>query len=578
MRPRFSEVRKKLKADYSRFPKLKLAILGDAPTQLLHQAIRGMSFDAQLDVEIYEADFDQINLQVADPNSKLYRFAPEVVLIAQSSERFLSDYYKLALPDRSEFADHRIEAVRAIYGTVTRRRQARTLICNLPELDDAVHGSFANKNLHSSLFQFRRFNLKLMELAAACPDLFVVDVASLQNRLGRDAIHSARSYVNQGFTFDLEFWPRVAERVLQILLALRGKVVKAVIVDLDNTLWGGVIGDDGLQHIQLGDLGIGKAFSGLQRWLKELKERGIILCVCSKNFEKTAKEPFVNHPDMLLRLQDIAVFVANWENKVDNIQHIRNVLNIGFDSIVYLDDNPFERNMVKQAIPSLNVPELPDDPVDFLGYLQDLNLFETTTLSQEDSARTRQYREEAERATLQKNYASEDEFLASLDMVASAKPFDSFAAPRIAQLSQRSNQFNLRTIRYTEEDITRIAKDPRFLTLYFTLADRYGDYGLISVVILERQGTGLFIDTWLMSCRVLKRTMEQFVLNQIIETAMAQGATRIVGEYVPSGKNELVQNLLLDLGFTASGKHWELPATHFEKRPTRITQPPQPLP
>jgi FkbH-like protein len=260
-------------------------------------------------------------------------------------------------------------------------------------------------------------------------------------------------YINADMIFSLDFIPVFTKQLNDIILALRGKFNKCLILDLDNTTWGGIVGDDGVENIKIGDLGIGKAFSKLQTWAKALKERGVILCICSKNDEANAKEPFEKHPDMVLRLEDISVFVANWENKASNIRNIQEILNIGFDSVVFLDDNPFERNLVRLELPDVIVPELPEDPAEYLDYLLSLNLFETVSFSENDKDRTKQYQAEAERVSSVAKFANIDEYLASLEMVSDVKEVDSFSLPRVAQLTQRSNQFNLRTQRYTDEDL-----------------------------------------------------------------------------------------------------------------------------
>ena len=261
---------------------------------------------------------------------------------------------------------------------------------------------------------------------------------------------------------------------------------------MDNTIWGGVIGDDGMENIQIGELGMGHAFDRLQRWAKELKHRGIILAVCSKNEDDTAKRPFREHPDMTLRLEDIAVFVANWNNKADNIKHIQSTLNIGFDSMVFLDDSAFERNLVREHLPAVTVPELPEDPALYVPYLCALNLFEMASFSEEDRQRTRQYQEEAARNDFQTSFTSIDDYLSSLAMVSDVKAFDDFSLPRVAELTQRSNQFNLRTVRYTEADIDRLRKSNDCITMSFHLEDKFGDHGLIGLVILKKlDGKGL---------------------------------------------------------------------------------------
>jgi FkbH-like protein len=339
-------------------------------------------------------------------------------------------------------------------------------------------------------------------------------------------------------------------------------------MDLDNTLWGGVIGDDGLEGIQIGNLGIGEAFTRLQKWAKELKERGIILAVCSKNDENNAKEPFEKHPEIVLKLEDIAVFVANWNNKADNIRYIQQVLNIGFDSLVFIDDNPAERKIVRDNLPEVTVPELPDDPAYYLDYLQQLNLFETaSSVTDEDGDRTRQYQEEAKRVSIRQSFVNEDAFLQSLDMICTSIPFNKLDIPRVAQLTQRSNQFNLRTVRYTDEDINKICSDENYITRSFKLSDTFGEYGLVSLIILKKiNESDLLIDTWIMSCRVLKRGLEQFALNEIVTAAKMRGFKKVIGEYIPTTKNGMVKEHYPKLGFSISeeSKTWFLDLNDFK--------------
>jgi FkbH-like protein len=309
-----------------------------------------------------------------------------------------------------------------------------------------------------------------------------------------------------------------------------------------------------LEGIQIGELGMGRAFSDFQMWIRELGRRGVILAICSKNEENAAKEPFEKHNEMVLRLEDIAVFVANWEDKAANIWRIQQILNIDMDSIVFLDDNPFERNAVASLIPEITVPDLPDDPAQYVPYLQSLNLFETASHTGGAENRARQYQAEARRVEAQKLFGSYDDYLKDLKMQAGARPFDEYHYPRIAQLTQRSNQFNLRTVRYNEADVRRLAKDGRYITLYFTLKDKISDYGLTGVVVMEKQDEEtLFIDTWLMSCRVLKRGMEEFMINKIVETAAENGYRTVVGEYIKTPKNAMVAHIYEKLGFRNAG-------------------------
>jgi FkbH-like protein len=568
---RFSDIRLNLKRDASHLPRVKIAVLGDTPTQFLGQALRGCGYSRDLHVVVYEAPIDRIDAELLDTGSELYGFAPDYILVFEATQHLQSRFYGVPREQQSSFATMHLEHLRALTAAWT---SSPIVYCNFPEIDDGVYGNYANKTPLSFAYQVRALNLGLMDLAAGERHLFIADLCSLQNTAGRNNIVSTTMYGTAGFAYALDFWPGMAERVLDILQALRGRVHKAVILDLDNTLWGGVAGDDGLENLQLGSLGIGKVFSELQAWLQQLRKRGVVLAVCSKNDEAVAKRVFEQHPDMVLRLEDIAVFVANWENKVDNIRHIQSILNLGFDSIVYLDDSAFERGMVRQAIPSLSVPELPEDPADYLEVLAGMNLFETGSVTEADETRTRQYQEEAGRRTLLKTYESEEAYLASLAMEGTARAFDRFQAPRVAQLTQRSNQFNLRTLRYTDQDVARIMGDDDYVTRCFTLADNVGHYGLVSVVVLEKQNDCLFIENWLMSCRVLKRGMEDWVLNEIVRAARNARYERLVGDYIPSGRNQLVADHYRNLGFVPEGPFWVMNTGAYVARKTCISPAP----
>lgn len=531
-------------------PKFKIALLGDTATQLLATALTGEAIFRGQVMEIFESEYNQVERQLLDPTSELFQFDADFIVIFQSTHKF-SEYHSLLTADQqASLADERLSFI-ASACTNPLLKDKKIICFNYPEIEDTVFGSYANKVVSSLSYQVRKFNYELMNLSQQYPNLYICDIAGIQNKFGRDFMFSSNVYVSTEMILSVDALPYVASRVMDIVCAVRGSFKKCLILDLDNTVWGGIIGDDGLEGIQLGHgLGIGKAFTEFQMWVKKLKQRGIIICVASKNNEETAKEPFEKHPDMILKLSDIAVFQANWETKVDNIRTIQSILNISFDSMVFLDDNPFERNMVRENIPGITVPELPEDPGEYLEYLYSQNLFETASYSSADKDRTKQYQVEAERVSLSKTFTNEADFLKSLNMVSVVSGFTKFNTPRVAQLSQRSNQFNLRTIRYTESDIAQMAVDNQVIDLSFTLEDKFGDNGLIAVIIMKKQDAQtLFIDTWFMSCRVLKRGMENFTLNTMIECAKQKGFKRIVGEYIPTPKNKMVENHYETLGF-----------------------------
>ena len=543
---------KKLAREELNVPKVKVALLGDTATQLLVTAIKGDAVDRGLSLDIYEGEYNQVERQLMDPTSELYEYDADITIIFQSTHKLGEYHSSLPIEQQERLADERLSFISSLCESPSFANK-KIIYFNYPEIEDTVFGSYANKVESSFSYQIRKLNYDLMNLARQYPNLFICDMAGLQNVFGRRFMYAPNVYMTTEMVLSVNALPYVASRVVDIISAIRGQFKKCLILDLDNTVWGGVIGDDGLEGIELGHgLGIGKAFTEFQMWVKKLKQRGIIICVASKNNEETAKEPFEKHPDMVLKLDDIAVFQANWETKVDNIRTIQSILNIGFDSMVFLDDNPFERNIVRENIPGITVPELPDDPAMYLEYLYSLNLFETASYSNADKDRTKQYQVEAKRVSLSKTFTNEADFLKSLNMVSTVSGFTKFNTPRVAQLSQRSNQFNLRTVRYTETDIESMAKDPDVIDLSFTLEDKFGDNGLIAVVIMKKQDEKtLFVDTWFMSCRVLKRGMENYTLNTMVEYAKAKGYKKIIGEYIPTPKNKMVEQHYPNLGFSA---------------------------
>jgi FkbH-like protein len=556
----------------------KVAILGDTATQLLVTSVKGEAAARNIALDIYEGEYNQIERQLLDPTSDLYQFDASVVIIFQSTHKLCEYHSQLSAERQEQVAEERLSFLSSICECPA-FAEKKILYFNYPEIEDTVFGSYANKVEASFSFQVRKLNYELMLLSRQYPNLFICDIAGLQNMFGRQFMFSPNVYMSTEMVLSVNALPYVASRVVDIIGAIRGQFKKCLILDLDNTVWGGVIGDDGLEGIELGHgLGIGKAFTEFQMWVKKLKQRGIIICVASKNNEDTAKEPFEKHPDMVLKLDDIAVFMANWETKVDNIRAIQSILNISFDSMVFLDDNPFERNIVRENIPGITVPELPEDPGKYLEYLYSLNLFETASYSQADKDRTKQYQVEAKRVSLAKTFTNEADFLKSLDMISTVSAFTKFNTPRVAQLSQRSNQFNLRTIRYTEADITSMAENPDVIDLSFTLEDKFGDNGLIAVIIMKKLAEDtLFVDTWFMSCRVLKRGMENFTLNTMVECAKKKGFKRIVGEYLPTPKNKMVELHYPNLGFTKSdepsdGVKYVLDVDGYQLRECYITK------
>lgn len=561
----FKQIKRLLKQDNLNLPEVKVALLGDTATQFLATAIKGLGVERGYNLNLFEAEYNQVERQVLDPTSDLHAFAAKYTIVFQSTHKLLETYSLKDASDWSKLCEERVQFVRTLCETI----EGKLIYFNYPEIDDTVFGQYANRTELSFTWQIRQLNCELMRLTQEYPNLYICDIAALQNQFGREWMFDSSVYVSTEMVLSLDALPYVGSRVMDIICAIEGKFHKCLILDLDNTVWGGVVGDDGWENIQVGHgLGIGKAFTEFQEWVKKLKNRGIIIAVCSKNDEDKAKEPFEKNPEMVLQLDDIAVFVANWENKADNIRTIQQILNIGFDSMVFLDDNPVERAIVRENIPAICVPDLPEDPGDYLEYLYSLNLFETASYSSGDKDRTKQYQTEAKRVQSAQKFTNEADFLKSLEMVSMVEGFTSFNTPRVAQLSQRSNQFNLRTVRYTDGEIAALGASDKHACFSFTLEDKFGDNGLICVVIMEKKDAEtLFVDTWFMSCRVLKRGMENFTLNTIVDYAREHGFKRIIGEYILTLKNGMVKEHYPNLGFEPIAENrWVLDVESYRDR------------
>lgn len=547
----FSQLMKNCRKNMEGLKSYKFAILGDFATQHLTIAVRGYAYEAGYAFDVYNADYNQIYAQILDSDSELFAMAPSTVLMAMCTEKMYEKFCSTPVEERHTFAERVANEIQMLWDALQKRLPARIIQTLFLEMDDKTFGNYGLKVESSFHYQIKKLNYMLTLYCLEYKNITLLDVNTIAYELGKERFQETKMYYIAKIPFSQEGLSHIAKNIVGIVSAADGRIKKCVVLDLDNTLWGGVIGDDGIDGIQIGELGLGHAFADFQCWLKELKNRGIILAVCSKNNENTAKEPFEKHPEMVLRLDDISIFVANWSDKATNIRYIQKTLNIGMDSMVFLDDNAFERNLVRELIPEITVPELPEDPAQYVNYLKRCNLFETATYSSEDQNRTKQYQAETNRIELEKQFESFDDYLIGLNMFATVRPFDTYHFPRIAQLSQRSNQFNLRTVRYTEEQVKCLSESKDHITLYFTLKDKFGDYGLTSVVVLDKlDEERLFISQWFMSCRVLKRGMEEFVINKVITTAKANGYQQVIGEYLPTVKNKMVETIYEKMGFT----------------------------
>ena len=528
---------------------MKLALLGNYATQFLAKPLSKRLKSEYAEFQLYHAEFNTVDFELLDSDSLLMQFEPDIILWHESTLGLRDLFYQTNAVGRENFAENYIQKIGNYLASINSKLSNCRIIFPNHSLvfNDNVFGHFSSKVISSWKFQIDKINFLLNELSAKEENFYIIDS---QPNKKIEVITDYSMVVNAELHFTPDYLNWLSEEIGQLIAVFRGLFKKCIVLDLDNTLWGGIIGDDGLESIQIGNLGIGKAFTRFQKWLKELKYRGVILAICSKNEESIAKSPFLNNPEMILKLDDFAVFVANWNSKADNINQIQQILNIGFDSMVFIDDNPAERDIVRKHLPLVCVPELPIDPSYYLPFLISQNLFEISSFTENDFERTKQYQEESRRIELSKSITNMDEYLISLEMNARICPFNELDLERIAQLTQRSNQFNLRTIRYSKIEIEKFLSNPNYLTVSVEVSDKFGNYGLIGVVIIEINGSNAVIDTWIMSCRVLKRTVEHATMNYVVQRLGELRVQSLLGEYIPTEKNKLVLNLLSDLGMS----------------------------
>jgi len=528
----------------------RLGVLSNSNIDLMVPALVASATRRGIALEVIQPSYDQVAQEALTPDSKINSSKPDAVLFAID---FRALPLKLAMGDSRASAD----IVEAVIGYLRNLRDGikanSNAVCIFQNFAPPVETLFGNldralpgsiRNLIDSI------NRELAELVLRSNDV-LLDVAGIAETVGLANWHDQRLWNLAKLSFSDELLPLYADHVARIVAALRGKSAKLLVLDLDNTVWGGIIGDDGLEGIKIaqGDA-IGEAHLAVQRMALNLRERGILLAVSSKNSDEVARAPFRQHPDMLLKLEHIAVFQANWNDKVSNIQAIAEELSLGLDSIVFLDDNPAERGFVRKLLPQVAVPELPEDPSAYARTLAAGGYFEAVAIAAEDLKRASFYEENAKRASLQMQSGGVDAYLASLAMTVTFQPFDGRGRVRIAQLINKSNQYNLTTRRYTEPEILEMERDPSVFTLQVRLADIFGDNGMISVVICRPvDNTTWKIDTWLMSCRVLGRKVEHIVLRKILEHARAVGIRKLIGTYRPTGRNQLVADHYCKLGF-----------------------------
>lgn len=531
------------------FASLRVALVGGGTPDLLADPLRASCVASGIALDLHVGGYGEVPGALLDPESTLARFEPRIVVVLNTPHELLG---RLAVGIDADTIDDMIEQeCESLLGAAQsfhRRTGAEIVIHTHPVPIDSGFGSLSWKLPSTPESFLARVNLRLGERAPSFVHL--LDAAGMASRMGTRTWFDPRFWYHAKQPISFAAVPEWTGAVTATLRALLGRACKVAVLDLDNTLWGGVVGDDGVEGIKLGEgTGEGEAFKAFQQHLKQLKRLGVLLAVCSKNDEAIALDAIDRHPEMVLRREDFVSIKANWNPKSGNIRAIAKELDLGLDSFVFIDDNPAEREEVRRALPQVFVPELGEEPADYGAILAAGRYFEKTGVTDEDGRRTEAYRTRAQAAASLGEATDLSSYLESLEMRGVVRPFEPISMERITQLTNKTNQFNLTTRRVVQSEMEEFAESDSWITLSMRLRDRFGDHGLISVFFGEIEDARLTIEGWLMSCRVLKRGVEQALFQKVLDEARRRGVEEIIGVYKPTERNALVRDMYPNLGF-----------------------------
>ena len=557
------------------FIEKRIAILGGSTTFDIKDILEIFLLAEGIKPIFYESEYNKY-YEDALFNKELELFNPEIIYI-HTSYRNINYFPEISnsKEEVEELLKKEVEKFHSIWSTLTNKYNCTIIQNNFEYPKNRTLGNFERTSHIGKINFIDKLNGKIVEYAENNNNFYINDINYLSASLGLEKWHDLSMWYGYKYCLSFEAIPYLSKNISNIIKAILGKNKKCIVLDLDNTLWGGVIGDDGVNNIKIGtETAIGEAYTEFQKYVKQLKEIGVVLAVSSKNEDNIAKEG-LNLPDMILKEKDFYSIKANWNPKFENISNIAKEINIGVDSIVFMDDNPAERELVKGNLPMVEVPDIGSNIVDYIDHIDKNGYFEIINLSKEDLERNKFYEMNKKRENEKSAYSSYEDFLKSLDMQAEIDFIKPIYTDRIAQLTNKTNQFNLTTKRYTLSDIENISKDSNKIIIYGRLKDKFGDNGLISIIIGKIEEKNLHIDLWLMSCRVLKRDMEKAMLDFLVEYCNKNNIENIYGYYYKTSKNDMVKDHYLELGFECLEKNdldsrWVLEVKNIRKKKNKV--------
>jgi len=540
---------------------IRVAILSSFTINGLQEVLRVKCANKKILCHTYVSGYNQYNQEILDAGSKLYSFKPDFTFLILDVRSILGDLFflpnSISVSERKNFVENKVMDLYNLVNSFVKSSDSKLVISNLNIPNYSPYGIYEFKDEYGLKEMIQNLNNKLVSKLRDEQSVYIYDFNGFVNRFGEENIFDYRQYFFGDVKISLNFLPYLGADFMGYLLPALSANKKCIVVDLDNTLWGGIVGEDGFNDIQLGPNRPGNAFVEFQKCLLALHQRGIILAVNSRNNLDDAMQVINEHPHMVLRDEHFACYMINWNDKISNMKEIAKELNIGLDSIVYFDDDPINREIMKKAIPEVQTVDLPNDPSLYAKILKSMQEFNVLKITKEDIEKGKMYLQQRHRSDF-KGSTNLNDYLKGLGIKVKIRQVDDFSLPRVSQLTLKTNQFNLTTRRYQEEEIRKFKNDRNVLVGYAQVEDKFGDNGITGVYIIKKEKPSEWlIDTFLLSCRVMGRGVENTMLSNILKEAKNEGVTKVKGEFIPTKKNRPCENFFPSFGFVKNQDYWE---------------------
>jgi len=555
--------------------KLRVAFLASSTINGFEETMRVKCFQKGIDCITYVADYNQYNQEILNQDSGLYEFKPDITFLILDTRHILGEYffswYSVPHDDRPKIIDTKISEIENICNTFTKNSNSKLVVTSLQIPNYSPYG-IDDESITISLKKIvYEINTRLFQYQNSLGKIFAYDFNEFVRKFGENNIFSYKQFFSGDIKISTEYIPKFINELMGYVYAVTGITKKCIVLDLDNTLWGGIIGEDGFDKIKLGDNPVGRSFVEFQKRLLALNQRGILLAINSKNNFDDAIEVIQKHPSMVLREDNFACVKINWDDKVTNLQKIAEELNIGLDSMVFFDDDPINQEYVRGSLPEVLVMDLPKDSSQYPSIITEMKEFDVLRVTEEDTKRSSMYLEQKKRKELENKVGDFNEFLKQMSIEVNVQKANSFSIPRISQLTLKTNQFNLTTRRYQENEVSEFSSSNDKIVECVQVSDKFGDNGITGTYIVETKNDEEWvIDTFLLSCRIMGRGVEEIMMNQIIEKAKSSGVKRIKGKFISTAKNKPAEDFYEKLGFNKENEFWVFNTDDTIKKPKHI--------